>query len=74
MKMNIDARRGVILLLVLAVMAGLPWLVGYLRRDSLTLQQACTQKCSDIKENGYLVYRGPATPKDKTSDLECECR
>lgn len=74
LNMNMDTRQAAILLLVLAVIAGLPWLVGYLRRDLPTPQQACIQKCSEIKRDGYLVYRGPATPKDKTADLECECR
>ena len=74
MNISVDVRRGVTLLLVLAAIAALPWLVGYLKRDSPTPQQACTQKCSDIKKDGHLVYRGPATPKDKTPYLECECR
>ena len=72
--MSIDIRRGLVLLFALAALGGLPWLVSYLKRDQPSQQQACTQKCAGIKRDGYLVYRGPATPKDKTADLECECR
>ena len=74
--MNIDMRRGLILLLVFACLTGLPWLVGYLRGDVPTREQACTQKCAEIKRNGHLVYRGPATPKSeyRYENSVCECR
>lgn len=74
--MNIEVRRILALLVVLAALGSLSWLVYFLRSDLPSPQQACTQKCADIKKDGYLVYRGPVNTRDLNKDAysECECR
>ena len=74
--MKQDLRRGVIVALTFTAFVGLSVLVISFKSHGPTAQQACTQRCSDGKKAGYLVYRGPATPKDsyKAAHSECECR
>ena len=72
--MSQDIRRWAILLSVFAILASLPWLIGYLRRDQPTPEEACRKKCEITKREGHLVYRGPATSKDTSLYRTCECR
>ena len=74
--MSKDTRRGLIVALVFGGLIALYLLGNYFMGDRPTPQQVCTQKCAGIKRDGYLVYRGPATPKDayKAANSECECR
>lgn len=68
--------RLMILAAAILVAGLLPWLFGYLQRDLLSPQQVCTQKCAAFQKDGFLVYKGPDTPKDayKRAESECECR
>ena len=39
------------------------------------ISSLCTKKCAVAHKNGTLVYKGPATPKSKSYDMDrdCEC-
>jgi len=71
-----NGRRNLVVVAVLTVIGGAPWLIAYLARDVPTAQQACTKKCASFNKDGVLIYRGPLTPKDfgKDARSDCECR
>lgn len=72
--MSRNMRRVLLVALAFVIVMALSWLITDFKSRSPSPQQACTQKCAAIQRDGYLVYRGPDTPKDKTAYSVCECR
>jgi hypothetical protein len=64
-----------IAIVTLVVCLALTGLLFYMQGDTPTPQQMCTKRCAVGNKSGTLVYKGPATPKSKSYDMDrdCEC-
>jgi hypothetical protein len=64
-----------IAIVTLVVCVALSGLLFYMKSNTPTPQQMCTKRCAAGNKSGTLVYKGPATPKSKSYDMDrdCEC-
>lgn len=62
-------------IVTLVICLALSGLLFYMQSNTLTPQQMCTKRCAASQKNGTLIYKGPATPKSKSYDMDrdCEC-
>jgi len=78
MKLSLNARRSVAVVLGFSALVGVSLLIAFLSGMVPSKAEACARQCASHGKVGALVYSGPASPKPRNALYnafnECQCQ